>query len=83
MQVKLNALEFKVGCYRWGKPRRFVFENIKETGTFSNTVAGESFKINQNLGCNGKCLTYLFTYKACKKKYTSKTIDKFRHSWNS
>ena len=57
--------------------------NIGETETFSSTVTGEIYKINNHLCCDDKCLMYLLTCKVCGKKYTGKTVDKFRSRWNN
>ena len=37
-------------------------KHITETDTFTNTVTGETFKINYRCECNGKCLIYLLTW---------------------
>ena len=60
-----------------------VCNNIGETETFSSTVTGEIYKINNHLCCDDKCLMYLLTCKVCGKKYTGKTVDKFRSRWNN
>ena len=60
-----------------------VCNNIGETETFSSTVTGEIYKINKHLCCDDKCLMYLLTCKVCGKKYTGKTVDKFRSRWNN
>ena len=58
-------------------------QNIEETETFFSTVTRKTYNINHHLCCNDKCLIYLLTYKVFAKKYTGKTVDKFRSRWNN
>ena len=54
VHAKLYPLEPKRGSCQ-------VCNNIEETETFSNTVTGETFKVNHHLRCNDKFLIYLLT----------------------
>ena len=79
----LYPSERKRGSYKCGNLRCLVWNNIKETETFTSAVSEESFKINHHLCCDDKCLIYLLTCKLCKKQYTGKTVDRFRLRWNN
>ena len=56
VRAKLYPLERTVGSSKFGKKRCEVCDVISETDTFSSTVTGESFKINNKFNCNDKCL---------------------------
>ena len=63
--VKLYLIERIVGCYTCG---RKSCQYITEADTFTSSVTGETFKINDRCDCNAKCLVYLFTCNKCKNK---------------
>ena len=48
--------------------------NIEETEIYSSTVLGETYKINNHLCCNGKCLIYPLTCNICGKRHTGKKL---------
>ena len=56
---------------------------MTKTNTFTNSVTGETYKINHRFDCNDKCLVYLLTCNKCKKQYTGQTTDNFRGRWNN
>ena len=82
VRAKLYSLERKRGSYKCGNLRCRVCNNIEETDTFTSTTTEESYKINHHLCCNDKYLIYLLIRKVCKKRYTGKTVDRFRLRWN-
>ena len=45
---------------------------MTDTGTFTSTMTGESFKINHQLNCDGRCIINLLTCKQYQKQYTQK-----------
>ena len=45
--TKLYLLQRKVGSSKCGKQRCEVCNNVTDTSTFSSTVTGDTFKINQ------------------------------------
>ena len=67
VRAKLYPLERTVGSHKCSKKRHEKCDGISETGTFSSTVTGESFKINHKCNCNDKCLAYLAKCKICNK----------------
>ena len=46
-------------------------------------MTADTFKINQSLSCDDKCIIYLVTCKQCNKQYTGETTDLFRNRWNN
>ena len=60
-----------------------VCDYVTDIDTFTSTVTGESFKINQQLNCDDRCIIYLLTCKQCQKQYTGETTDDFRYRWNN
>ena len=56
---------------------------MPDTGTFSSTVTGESFKINHQLNRDDRFIIYLLTCEQCQKQYTGETTDDFRYRWNN
>ena len=83
VRAKLYPLEKKRYCYKCDNLKCLVCNSIEETDTFTSTVACKSFKINHHLCCNDKCHVYLLTFKVCKKRYTGKTVDRFRLQQNN
>ena len=54
-----------------------LYTSIQATDAFC--FANKSaYQISHNFNCNSKCLIYLLSCKTCSKKYTGKTVDKFR-----
>ena len=41
-----------------------ILNGRSKTDTFSSTVTGESFEINQKFNCNNKGLVYLITFRS-------------------
>ena len=68
-RAKRYPLERKVSSEKCGKSRCEVCLNIQETGTFTKTTTGETFKINHKLNCDDNCLIYFLTCKYCGKQY--------------
>ena len=56
--------------------------NVCETDAFSSTATGETFKINNKLNCDDKCLIYLFACECCGKQYVGETTGEFRFRWS-
>ena len=78
MRPKLYPLHRKIGSKKCAENRCEVCDYVTDTGTFTSTVIGESFKINHQLNCDDICIIYLLTWKQCQKQYTGKTTDSFR-----
>ena len=83
VRAKLYRSERTVGSFRCGSKRCEVCKYITETDTLTSSVTGETYKTNDHLDCNDKCLAYLLTCNKCKKQYTGKTTDNFRGRWNN
>ena len=83
VKAKLYPVEGMVGSKKCGKSRCQVCLNIEETDTFASWTTGKSFKINQKLNCDDKCLIYLLTCKCCAKKYVGEPTDEFHLRWNN
>ena len=60
-----------------------VCDYVTDIDTFTSTVTGESFKINQQLNCDDRCIIYLQTCKQCQNWYTGETTGDFRYRWNN
>ena len=65
------------------KKRCELCENVQNSDTFRSSVTSETFKINDRLTSDDKCLIYFFTCKTCSKQYTGETTDQFRLKWNN
>ena len=65
------------------KKRCEVCVNVCETDTFSGTVTGERFKINQKLNCDVKSLIYLFVCECSRNQYVGETTWERRFRWNN
>ena len=84
VRAKLYRSERTVGSFRCGSKRCEVCKYITETDTLTSSVTGETYKTNDRLDCNDKCLVYLLTCNKCKKKQcTGQTTDNFRGRWNN
>ena len=77
VRSKLYPVERKVGSSRHVLICQ-VRTSIRITDTSSGFVTKSAYKINHNFNCNSKCLIYLQSCKTCGKKYTSRTVGKFR-----
>ena len=82
VRAKLYPLQRKVGSSKCDKQRCEVRNNVTDTSIFSSTVTGDTFKIDQILNCDDKCLIYIVTCKQCSEQYTGETTDLFRNRWN-
>ena len=82
-RAKLYPLHRKVGSKNCAKNRCEVCDYVTDTDIFTSTVTEESFKINQQLNCDGRSIIYLLTCKQCQKQYTGETTDDFRYRWNN
>ena len=56
---------------------------FQETGTFTSTTTGESFKINHKLNYDDNCLIYVLTCKRRGRQYVEETTDEFRLRWSN
>ena len=83
VKAKVYRLDRKVGSKKCAKNRCEVCNYVTDTDTFTSTVTGESFKINHQLNCVDRCITYLLTLKQCQKQYTGETTDEFKYRRNS
>ena len=83
VRAKLYPIERTVDSFRCASKRCEVCKYITETGTFTSSATGETYKIKHRLDCNDKCLVYLLTCNKCKKEYTSQTTGNFRGRWNN
>ena len=83
MRAKLYPLHCKLGSKKRAKNRCQVCDYETDTDKITSTVTGESFKINHQLNCDDRCITYLLTCKQCQKQYTAETTDDFGYRWNN
>ena len=83
VRAKLYSLERFAGSRQCKKCRYEVCTNVTETDTYSSTVTGETFQINHELNCDGKCLIYSLKCKVCKKQYAGETMYTFRLRWEN
>ena len=74
---------FYIYIYTHTYTHTHIYICVWETYTFSSTVTGETFKINDKLNCDDKCLIYLLTCECCGKQYVGETTGEFRFSWNN
>ena len=82
-RAKLYPTERTVRSYKCSGKRCEVCRNVNETSTFTSTVTGETYIINNRFNCNRRCLVYLLTCNMCKIQYVGQTIDQFRLRWNN
>ena len=61
VRVKLDSAERTIGSYKCE-----VCLKVNETPTFSSTVTGDIYKINDRFDCTKRCFVYLFTSDKCK-----------------
>ena len=80
VRSKLHLTERKVGSYSCGNSKCQVCTSMQVTDTFSSFVTKSAHKINHNFNFNSKCF---ISCKTCGKRYTGKTVDKFRRRWNN
>ena len=83
VRAKLYLLERCVGSRQCKKRRWKVCTKVTETDTFSSTVTGEAFQINDELNFDDKCLIYLLKCKVCNKQYVGETVDAFHQRWKN
>ena len=70
-------------CSKCNDVRCKVCDNLNESETFTSTVNGSSYFINQKLNCSSINVVYLITCKVCKIQYVGQTCGKFRLRWNN
>ena len=61
VRVKRYPTKRIVGSYKCGGKRCEVCINVNQTLTFTSTVTGETYIINQTFDCNERCLGYFLT----------------------
>ena len=71
----------EVGSFRCNHCR-VTCPRIVETGRFTSTNTGRSYKIKQRIDCDSSYVIYLVTCKSCKGQYVGKSVTPFkkRHS---
>ena len=71
----------EVGSFRCNHCR-VSCPRIVETGRFTSTNTGRSYKIKQRIDCDSSYVIYLVTCKSCKGQYVGKSVTPFkkRHS---
>ena len=77
VRAKLYPTERTVGSYKCSGKRYEVCVNSNETSTFTSTVTGETYIINQRFNCNERCLVYLLICNKCERQHVGQTIDRF------
>ena len=83
VRAKLYPLERKRGSYKCGSSRCQVCKILTKLKHFLVQSLGKLITLITIYVVMIKCLIYLLTYKICAKKYTGKTVDKFRSRWNN
>ena len=83
VRAKLYPIEKTVGAFKCNRKRCRTCLNVNKTDTFTSTTTGETYKINHQFNCNGKCLVCLLTCKVCLKQYVGQTVEDFRLRWNN
>ena len=61
VRAKLYPLHRKVGSKKCAKNQCEVCDYVTDTDTFTSTVTGETFKINNQLNCDDRCIIYPLT----------------------
>ena len=59
VRAKLYPLHRKVGSKKCAKNRCEVCDYVIDTDTLTSTVTGESFRINHQLNCDDRCISYI------------------------
>ena len=83
VRAKLHPTKRTVGSYRRGGKRCEVCLNVNGTSTFTSTVTGATYVINNRFVGNERCLVYHLTCNKCKMQYVRQTIDQFGSRWNN
>ena len=83
VRAKLYSLHRKVGSKKCTKNRCEICDYVTDTETFTSTGTAQSFKINNQLNSNDRCIIYFLACKQCQKHYTEETTDDFRYRWNN
>ena len=65
VRAKMYPIERTAGSKNCGSKCCKVCMNVNETSTFTSTVTGETFIINQKFDCYASCLVYLLTCRKC------------------
>ena len=71
VRAKLYPVEKSVGSFNCKRPRCQICTYLNQTDNFTNTVTGETYKINHKFDCMEKCLIYLLT---CRKQYVENNM---------
>ena len=74
VRAKLYPTERTVRSYKCGGKRCEVCINVNETSTFTSTVTGETYIINNIFGCNERCLVYFLICNKCKMQYVGRLL---------
>ena len=77
VRAKLYFIKRTVGSFKCNSKRCQTCLNVNETGTFTSTTTGKTYKINHQFNCYSKCLVYLVTCKVCLKQYVEQTVEDF------
>ena len=83
VRAKFYPVERSVGSFNCKRPHCQIYTYVNETDSFTSTVTGETYKINNKFDCMEKCLIYLLTCNKCRKQYVGETVDTFRYRWNN
>ena len=83
VRAKLYPTENVVGSFKCKKPPCLVCVNVTEAQTFTSTVTGKTYKINQKFDCDKNCLVFFLTCKHCGIQYVRQTAVDFRYRWNN
>ena len=83
MRAKLYPLYHIVGFKKCAKDCCEAYVYVTGTIKFNSTVTGRSFKTNQQLNYDDRCIIYLLTWKQRQKRYTGQTNDNCIFRWNN
>ena len=83
MRAKLYPLYHIVGFKKCAKDCCEAYVYVTGTIKFNSTVTGRSFKTNQQLNYDDRCIIYLLTWKQRQKRYTGQTKDNCIFRWNN
>ena len=63
-----------VGYFNCKRPGYQICAYVNETGSFTMTVTGGTYKINHKFDCMEKPLVYILTCNKCRKQYLGQTL---------
>ena len=83
VRAKLPVIEGRKGSFKCKGKRCQICKIVVEGDTFTSFVTGKTYRINFELNCNSKCISYLLICRVCGKQLTGESTCIWRQRWKT